>query len=308
VVKPELEFDRDSSLLVAPGLYVLRYESGGGKGDSPTAVVLPARESEGDIEIISAPGCAPGCLEKPGSALFIRAADHSRLQIGVRRQGSNGSLDAAFKLESVGSLSAGSTHTKGGRPLPAEDETAASPVVAAADSRASSNALFLAHVSRRGDIWVLPGQWAAGPDAPGRIEGLELRPLEKAGVFSELQVLASSSDAGWSDWIGTGAFAGSRGQNRALTGLRLRLTGDQAHRFIVDAEAFFLGSSILKKRGREVEFVSSFGRDPLVGFRFEVCPERRLSVRSPTSLSGRDSPHDREAQPRVRVFRAAEAR
>ena len=150
----------------------------------PTAVVLPARESEGDIEIICAPGSAPGRLERPGSALFIRAADHGRLQIGIRRQGSNGSLDAAFKLESIGSLLAGSKHTKGGRPLHAVDETAASPVVSAADSRASpSNALFLAHVSRRGDIWVTPGQWVAGPDAPGRIEGLELRPLEKEGVL-----------------------------------------------------------------------------------------------------------------------------
>ena len=308
MVKPELVFDRDSSLLVAPGLYVLRYASSGDEGDPPTAVVLPSRESEGDIEIISGPGCAPGRLEQPGSALFIRATDHGKLQIGVRRQGATGSLDAAFKLESVGSLSAGSKQTQGGRPLHAEDETAASPVGAATDSRPISNALFLAHISRRGDIWVTPGQWAAGPDAPGRIEGLELRPLETAGVHFELQVLASNKGADWSGWVHAGAFAGSRGQNRALAGVRLRLTGDQAHRFIVDAEALFLGSSILKERGREVEFVSPLGRDPLVGFRFEVCPERRLSVRAPASLPGRDRAHDRERQPRVRVFRAAEAR
>ena len=114
VAKPELVFDRDSSLLVAPGLYVLRYESGGDKTDPPTAVVLPAQGSEADIEIICAPGCSSGRLEHPGAALFIRAVDHSRLQIGVRRHGSNGSLDASFKLESVGSLSAGSKQNKGG--------------------------------------------------------------------------------------------------------------------------------------------------------------------------------------------------
>ncbi len=304
VPEPELEFDRDSSLFVAPGLYVLRYEFGGDKGGPPTALVLPVRESEGDIKIISAPGCVPGRLEHPGSALFIRATDHGALRIGVRRQGANGSLDAAFKLESIGSQSVGSNQANGSRPVHAEDEVAAS-TVSVADVRVPSSALFLAHISRRGDIWVTPGQWAAGPDAPGRIEGLELRALESSGVHFELQVLGSGRDAGWSDWNGAGTYAGSRGQNRALAGLRLRLTGDQAHRFILDAEALFLGSAILKKRGREVELVSPLGRDPLVGFRFEVSPERRLSVRAPVLLPGRDRPPGREAQPRVRVFRAA---
>jgi Clostridial hydrophobic W len=305
VVKPELMFDRDSSLLVAPGLYVLRYESAGDKTVPPTAVVLPAHGSESDIEIISAPGCASGRLEQPGAAILVRAADHGKLQIGVKRKGSNGSLDAAFRLESVGSLSAGSQQDKGGRRPHAEVETVASSVIAAADSRASSKALFLAHISRRGDVWVTPGEWAAGPDAPGRIEGLELRTLEKEGVHAELQVLAANRDANWSAWIGVGAFAGSRGQNRALAGVRLRLTGDHAHRFIVDAEALFLGSAIVNKRGREVECVSLAGRDPLVGFRFDVCPERRAGVRAP--LPGRDFLSARDTQPRVRVFRAAAA-
>ena len=306
-MKPELAFDRDSSLLVAPGLYVLRYESGGDKIDPPTAVVLPAPGSEADIEIISAPGCASGRLEHPGAALLIRAADHGRLHIGVRRNGSNGSLDAAFRLESVGSLSPGPIRNETGRRLPADDKPAATAFIAAADSRAPSKALFLAHISRRGDIWVTPGEWAAGPDAPGRIEGLELRPLDREEVHAELQVLPANRDANWSDWIGAGAFAGSRGHSRPLAGVRLRLTGDQAHRFIVNAEALFLGSAIMNKRGREVECVSAAGRDPLVGFRFEVCPERRLSVRAPVPLSGRDSAPGREAQPRVRVFRAAAA-
>ena len=304
MVKQELGFDRDSSLLIAPGLYVLRYESGSDKVDPPSALVLPAQGSEGDIEIISAPGWASGRLDQPGAALLIRAANHGRLQIGVTRRGSNGSLDAAFRLESVGSLSPGAKQDQVGRRMRTKDEPAAPSNNAAEDSRAS-NALFLAHISRRGDVWVTPGAWAAGPDAPGRIEGLELRPLDKQGVRAELRVLAASRDANWSDWIGAGAFGGSRGQSRSLAGVRLRLTGDQAHRFIVDAEALFLGSAIMTKRGREVECVSAAGRDPLVGLRFDVCPERRLSVRAPPFMPGRDSPPGREAQPRVRVFRAA---
>jgi hypothetical protein len=95
-------------------------------------------------------------------------------------------------------------------------------------------------------------------------------------------------------------FAGSRGRNQPLLGLRLRLTGDLAHRFTINADTLFLGSPILTKRGREVECVSYAGRDPLVGFRFEICPERRLSVRPSVSIPERDA-----ESPRVRVFRAA---
>lgn len=168
MVKPELVFDGDSSLFVAPGLYVLRYKSGGDKIDPPTAVVLPAQGSEADIEIISTPGCASGRLERPGAALLIRAADHGRLRIGIKRNGSNGSLDAKFKLESVGSFSTASKQEEGGQRPRAEDEPAVSPVIAAAASRGLSNALFLAHISRRGDVWVTAGEWAAGPDAPGQ--------------------------------------------------------------------------------------------------------------------------------------------
>ncbi|MBV9288242.1 MAG: hypothetical protein JO288_10540, partial [Hyphomicrobiales bacterium] len=96
-------FDRDSALLVTPGLYVLRYESGGDKADPPTAVVHAAHGSEGVIEIISAPGCPTGRLEHPGAALLVRATDYGTLQIGVTKRSSGGSLNASFKLESIGS-------------------------------------------------------------------------------------------------------------------------------------------------------------------------------------------------------------
>ena len=265
-------------------------------------MVRPAAGSEADIDIISAPGCAAGRLEQPGAALLVRAADHGRLQIGVKRKGSNGCLDAAFRLESVGSLSTEEMPEANNQGLVADLTTAPSLEAGVVKNASDSGAaLFVAHISRRGDVSVGPSEWAAGPDAPGRIEGLEIRALGKDGGHVDLQVLAGTKEPKWSEWIGAGVFAGSRGRNQPLFGLRLRLTGDQAHRFIVNADALFLGSPIMNRRGREIECVSQAGRDPLVGFRFEICPERRLSVRPAVSLPGRD------AEPRVRVFRAAAA-
>ena len=290
----EALFDRDSSLFVARGLYILRYERGAADSGHPVAAAAPAPGFEDVIQVISEPGSAEGQLEHPGSVALVRATDNGKLRIGVRRRGSNGSLDAAFKLEFVGISS--------DRKLVAVEASAialrapsSSPSAVARNPNGSDEALFLAHVSRRGDVSVKANEWAGGPDAPGRIEGFELLGFGKDGLQVEAQVLSRGIEPTWSEWFGAGVFGGTRGRNQPLLGVRLRLIGEQALYFIVHAEAVFLGSAIVSQRGREVECVSQTRRDPLVGFRFEICSERRASVRPAPG---------HEEQPRVRIFRA----
>ena len=149
--------------------------SGGGSLDHPTAFVRPAAGSEADIEIISAPGCAAGRLEQPGAALLVRAADQGKLQIGVKKSGASGALDAAFRLESVGSLSiAEKTETNNPAQIADRGRAHLPQINAARNAQAPTEALFVAHISRRGDVRVAPGEWAGGPETPGRIEGLEI--------------------------------------------------------------------------------------------------------------------------------------
>jgi hypothetical protein len=294
VTSPEAVFDRDSSLFVARGLYILRYQSGAENSEHPVAAAAAAPGFEGVIQVISPPGSAEGRLERPGEAVLVRAADNGELRIGVRRRSSNGSLDAAFKLESVGVSPDHKTAAIDGGAIALRP---CSPTQSAITRNAngSEGALFLAHVSRRGDVPVKANEWAGGPDAPGRIEGLELLGLSRDGLHAEAQVLSGGRDSTWSEWLGVGVFGGTRGRNQPLLGIRLRLIGEQAHYSIVHAEALFLGSAIVSQRGREVECVSQTRRDPLVGFRFEICSERRASVRP---AAGHDE------HPRVRIFRA----
>ena len=272
----------------------MRYQFSAADSEHPLAAAAPAPGFEDVIQVLSEPGSAEGQLEHPGSVALVRAADNGKLRIGVRRRSSNGSLDAAFKLESVGissdrKLAAVETSPIALRaPSPSQSAVASNP-------NGSGGALFLAHVSRRGDVSVKPNEWAGGPDAPGRIEGLELLGPDKEGFQVEAQVLSRGLEPTWSEWFGAGVFGGTRGRNQPLLGVRLRLIGEQAHRFVVHAEAVFLGSAIVSQRGREVACVSQTRRDPLVGFRFEICAEGRASVR----------PADgRGEQPRVRIFRA----
>jgi hypothetical protein len=291
----EALFDKDSSLVVARGLYVLRYESGGASHDHPVALARPAPGFEKVIQVMSAPGGGDGWLERPGAAVLVRAEETGKIQIGVRRSGANGTLEAAFRLESV------SVPPDGDRDSTGASARVPSPITSigsSSNAKAPQGALLLAHVSRRGDVSVRAGEWAGGPDTPGRIEGLAVLGLGRDGVRAEVQVLAGSRSATWSAWAGEGVFAGTRGRNQPLVGVRLQLTGDQAHHVILHAEALFLGSAIMSKRGREVECVSESGRDPLVGLRLEICPERRASVRPAWATVGQDD------HPRVRIFRA----
>lgn len=297
MASPETLFDRDSFLLISRGLHVLRYESGGKSHDHPVAMVKPAPGFERVIQVISAPGGVEGWLERPGAAVLVRAEDNGKIQIAVKRSRSNGSVDAAFRLESVGLLSDDTRDTTSTSVM-ANSPRPLSQIAIARSANGSEGPLFLAHVSRRGDVSVRTNEWAGGPDSPARIEGLAILGSGREGLRAEVQVLPGSSHATWSEWLGADVFAGTRGRNQPLVGVRLRLTGDQAQHFIIHAEALFLGSPIMTKRGREIECVSQTGRDPLVGFRFEICAERRGSSRPTISSVGQDE------HPRVRIFRA----
>lgn len=288
-------FDRDSSLHVTRGLYLLRYEARGGSHNHPFAIVAPEHGFEDRIQVISAPGGAQGRLDQPGAAVLVRAEGHGKIKIGVKRKGSGGSLDATFRLESVGLVSNPGPSIAD----PVEFSQPASNTQPASRLEAPDDAVLVAHVSRRGDVPVKANEWVGGPEAPARIEGITLLGFGQEDVRGEIQFLSSTRRA-WSDWVCEGVFVGTRGRSEPVLGVRLRLVGDQASHFIMQAEALFLGSAIMVKRGREIECVSESGRDPLVGLRLGLGPERRASVRSPASTI------EREERPRVRIFRADE--
>ena len=221
--------------------------------------------------------------------------------IKVSRQNFNATLDASFQIEPISS---------GERPN-AQVTVSGAPEINSAFARNgfghnngfarepldAPNVTLLAHVARRGDIEVGAGSWLAGPESPGAIEGVEIRAPQRPGLRIETQALVLTRPARWSDWAAQGVFVGSRGRALALGGLRLRLVGEEADRFSLAVDALFLGSPIVSKRGRELEFISAAGADPLVGLRLAVVPERTSHVSGAVDAPRRE--------PRVRVFRAS---
>jgi Holliday junction resolvase len=299
----DVKFERMSQIAVSRGLLVVRYASSGTKSDFPVAFVKAAPECEELVEVISAPGATEGRLDVPGDSLVVRVQDTARIEIGLRRVSPTGSLDASFQIDMLG----------GGKlpeAVPANAVTVAEPIQSAvvSDFRDTgvieksrsprSRVSLLAHVAMRGDVEGREDRWIAGPGAPAPIEGIAIRSENPAIVGVETQVLVAGSKQ-WSDWAPTGAFAGTRGRGLPLVGVRLRVTGSEAPRTELAAEALFLGATAVAKSGRLVEFANSTGSDPLVGIKIGM----RTTVASPDAVTAEGSWRDRGSK--VRVFRSS---
>jgi hypothetical protein len=286
--------EREAMVNVDRGLYLLRYAAGANASVPPVAMARPAPGSEPFIEVISAPGIVTGFLSRPGECLVVRAERGGLLSVKIMRQSASASLDASFQLE----------------PIFAAEEAVPTvalglSVVAGPLSPAEGIAKFrlLGHVSRRGDVEVGAGEWVAGPQAPAPIEGIEVRVAGASGPRIEIQPLVASNPPRWLDWAPPGVFAGSRGRFLSLAGLRIRLVGEAAARFTLSADALFLGSAIVSRRGREIEVVGAAAGDPLVGLRLDIAQEAVSAVGNGVLAESAFSP--RRTEPRVRVFRAA---
>lgn len=273
----EYRYDRGSTLSVAPGLHIFRYMSFRGTGAPAVARVIPPIAG---VTLLEMPGRERGMLHRPGDCLALRSERPSDVVIGLRRGSADGSLDASFRLEPIAL---------------AEQACAVAP---AANPAVLS---FLAHLANVGDAPFAQDVWAGGPDAPAAVEGLQIV-AEGAAAALEMQVLIGGRPPRWSDWVGAGQFAGTRGRGLALIGLRLRLK-PEAIGVEIAAEALFLGALVTAQRGRQVEFVSASQVDPLVGVKFAV-----RAVRAPATVDAVSGPDAQAREPRVRVFRASTVR
>jgi len=273
----EERFDRVSALSVARGLHVFRYVSFDGAGAPAIAKFMP--DSNG-MSVVDMPGREGGRLLAPGDCVVVRADHAGEATVGLRKGSADGALDASFRLDVI-----------------VRCEEAVTPIVAAP----TSSITFFAHIANVGDASFGQDVWVGGPETPGAIEGLGI--VSDAVSPLEMQVLVGGRPARWSDWVGAGQYAGTRGYGLPLLGLRLRLSPEAAGLEIA-AEALFLGALVASQRGQMVEFLSGSGVDPLVGVKIaiEKATERSLGVSGATEASAS------VREPRVRVFRASASR
>lgn len=285
MAEAEDRFDRGSTLSVVRGLHIFRYVSFQGAG-VPAVARLIAPDS--GVALLEMPGRDRGMLQHPGDCLVLRADRACDVVVGLRRGAPNGSLDATFRLEPI---------------VMTEEPQIAAVAAPAARAAAPAPLSFLAHVANQGDTPFAQEAWVGGPDAPAAIEGLQI--VAEGGYAPlELQALVGSRPPRWSEWVGVGQYAGTRGHGLSLVGVRLRVRPEVVGLEIA-AEALFLGALVASQRGRQVEFVSGSGVDPLVGVKIGLQAVRETSAGGAALVP--DTPA-RDREPRVRVFRASSAR
>lgn len=290
--------ERVTSVPLERGLYVLRYVQAPSAHGAPHVFVRPSPGGEDVVEVISPPGEQAGLIAGPGGCVVVRAERASGLHITINSSLASGGAEAELRLESL----AGGVAVQG-VPMPSAAPLAAPQPTPRLD--------VMGHVSRRGDVRVGDGRWVAGPDSPAPIEGLEIGLIDRtAGIAVEYQVQIGGPGGAWTPWMTLG-FAGTRGQARSLLAARLRLVGARASEFHIEAEALFLGATVMRLKGQAIEVISGSGVDPLVGLKLSVAAASPPAVRSADpipqrpAVSSADNPKPAPRAGRVRVFRSA---
>lgn len=100
-----------------------------------------------------------------------------------------------------------------------------------------------AHFGLRGDILGAAGYVDEGADIY-TIQGLALE-SETRG----LEYRVRFPEGMWSDWVGEGVFAGTRGQSRPVTGFSARLVERLQDKYEVEVRGLFVGGVAVDSRG-----------------------------------------------------------
>jgi hypothetical protein len=281
-----LEIDR--------GLFVLRYSATDNDPSPPTVTVTPD-DTGIDVRFVLHPDREEAVLWKPGTALVVQAERQAQLRVEVKATDANGFSSATVRLEEL-------TQGTPGKEIEIKswddwDQTSL-------PEQVGGKLRVIGHVAGVGDVSVQADEWIAGPKAPSRIEGIVLHWANKpAGLTVRYAVKFERATAAESAPVELGTFAGSRGRAMPLVGIMLELSGPQAARFEVTAEALFLGAPVSRANGQRVVLKGSTGREPLVGLRINV--NELKDVKSSQSTRPSEEPKPRG---RVRVFRSPGAK
>jgi len=137
----------------------------------------------------------------------------------------------------------------------------------------------LAHIQTRGDIGARLGDWLGERGSGKWIEGFAIAPTNGIALADiEYQVVLGR---GWtSPWVEGGQFAGSRGMNLPILGLRVRLLGEAVKNFDLHYTASFVdGTEIGPVAAGEPCEAASLA--PLEALRIDIRPRGEAGDEKP---------------------------
>lgn len=288
---------------VPPGLFVLRYLSGGG-AVRPVHVAPPP---EADASLMTPPGMAGLELVAPGDGLVVSARREVELTL---RWAARAGGEPQFALEPVSSI-ARARQAGDQELIPAFlDRDRGAPAAAGE----SEELLILAHVARRGDVVIRAGEWLGGPDAPAVIEGLELRwPNPPRGLDVAMRLTVNDHGPSRLPEVGLGRFSGTRRRAAPIIGVDFQLEGRRPEDWVIACDVIFEGQPAVSARGTRIALRGRTGREPLTGLRLSILAKNAAasaaveSAAGATADAGRTQPERLNAPELMRLARQAEA-
>ena len=334
-MRAKVRQERVASVPIEPGIFALRYVSSASE-KPPRVFVEVSPASRGEVQVVFLPGKPKGVLDEPKRVALVVAEGEGHLQLTVspvagggssakvelqplqRRAGSPGDEDEVDDSPRVEARpdswrAPAPCARRGGQteltPQGAETlDFGGSPQGQAARpaflDRAPTLSSMICHVAKRGDVSVASGEWIGGPDAPAVIEGVRIEWVGGDAADLEYQALIQGSGGQWSRWVRAGQFAGTRARGLGLVGLRIRLTDTAQTGARLAGEAVFLGCQLIREEGRELEFTSYAGVDPLVGLRLQLDWEESASGKIVGGEEERANPEPIWGGMPLRVFKS----
>lgn len=260
------------------GLFLVRYVNADDRARPPKIRVTAEREQEHDFLMVVHPDHADAVLSQPGACLLVMASEAGELTIEVTPSHHDGSSAATVQIEPL---------------TPAESKTHPEITESAI---AKSGVRVLGHVAGIGDVFVGADEWIAGPSAPARIEGIAIEwPDKPRDITLRYSVKTAKPHAASGRMMDLATYAGSRGRAMPIVGVVLELSGRNACRHEIYAEAIFLGSPRIRATGQRTVLAGPTGREPLVGFRVQMRQLKEQAVSTRLNSSASD---------RMRIFRS----
>lgn len=223
-----------------------------------------------------------GWLSATGDAALVRVPK-GPAQILVTVYQMAGMPDAAPRLQvmRLGAQQAAAQQT-GGQAAPSAAKAPASQKAPQAAPAAQPDAKpqvmdVLAHIQTRGDVGAKFGDWLGEPGSGHWIEGIAVAAPE--GVVPEDLSYQAVLGRGWlSPWVDAGEYCGSRGMALPLLGLRVRLQGKAAEKYMLTCEASFVDGTTSGPVGSD-ETCQSESLAALEAVRLTLAPRRRSRSR-----------------------------
>jgi hypothetical protein len=239
------------SLDVRRGLFLIRYDSAEDASSPPRLVISSEGWTPSDLELILPPDADEPVLWSPGGCLVVRVGRPGRVIVTIVPAQPQGSTAAKVQLVSLSEDPLG--------------RRSAGPVNL-------SELKILGHLSGIGDVRVASNEWLGGPAAPSRIEGIAVEMPQMSGAVRLRYSVSTggSRPVTTTQMVDADAFAGTRGRALPLVGATLEIYGPGASRYMVVADALFLGSPVTWVSGQRVIVAGPTGREPLVGLRISI--------------------------------------